>query len=410
LQAALRRCTDTADSDAASRSAASVPGTLRKVAFVVNHAAFFVSHRLPIALAARHAGYDVALLTGQAGSVAMESSAEGALAACGIRHTRVRFTPSGINPFKELFGLAQLAWQLRRQRPDLVHCASPKGLLYGGLAARLSGARGIVLAVSGMGYACTETGHVSVARRCIGVIYRALVRLAYGHRNKRIIVQNRDDLHAIVEAKLASEHEVQLIPGSGVDLPSYQAWPIEGRPAIVLLPARILIDKGVLEFVEAATLLQGLGWRFILAGTADYANPSSLSQQTIEAWQARGVLEWAGHVHDMAALYGTASIVCLPSYREGMPKALLEAAASGCAVVTTDVTGCREAIIPGVTGDLVPVRDGKALAATLRALMLDRARRERYGHAGRTLAQDRYGIDAVIDRTLELYKELSDHA
>ncbi len=382
------------------------------ITFVVNHVAFFVSHRLPIALEAQRRGYMVDLLTGQAGSKSMESGAEHALSSTGVAHGRLTFRSSGINPVIEFWGLLQLVWFLRRRRPDLVHCASPKGLLYGGLAARLAGAQGVVLAVSGMGYAFTAASRKSILRSFVGSLYMLLARLAYGHPNKRVIVQNLDDKRAVIESGLAKSHEVHLIPGSGVDLRKFVGAVIEEKHQIVLFPARMLVDKGLIEFVEAARLLKGCmhGWRFVLAGAADYQNPSSVPRQQIEDWQAEGLVDWLGHVKDMTPLFRTASIVCLPSYREGMPKSLLEAAAAGCAVITTDTTGCREAILPGETGDLVPVHDCKALADALLSLINDRKRRERYGYAGRRLATSRFDVNAVTNHTLEIYEELIKNA
>ncbi len=390
------------------RGTINVRSAERKLTFVVNHAAFFVSHRLPIAKAAQLRGYKVSLLTGQAGSKVMELSAERTLRSSGIQHERVAFKSSGINPVIELWGLLKLVWLLRKQCPDLVHTASPKGLLYGGLAARLSGVRCVVFAVSGMGYAFTETGSKNVLRLCVGAIYRSLVRCAYAHSKKRVIVQNIDDKRAVVEAGFAKSDEVHLIPGSGVDLRNFAGAIVENKLPIILLPARMLVDKGVNEFIEAARLLQGRvgAWQFMLAGAADYQNPSSVPRKNIEAWQAEGLVDWLGHVEDMAPLYAQASIVCLPSYREGMPKALLEAAASGCAVITSNTTGCRDAILPGETGDLVPVRNSQALADALFSLINDRERRERYGHAGRRLAIRLFDIDAVVNRTFEIYEEL----
>jgi glycosyltransferase involved in cell wall biosynthesis len=181
---------------------------------------------------------------------------------------------------------------------------------------------------------------------------------------------------------------------------------------LVILPARLLRDKGVEEFVEAARILkaQGCQWRFALVGVADYANPTSISKEQIKAWEDEDLIEWWGHREDMIDVYAQADIVCLPSYREGMPKCLLEAAASGCAVITSDVTGCKEAIIPGITGDLVPVRDAEILADVLGKLMADSDRRQRYGKAGRELAVQRFGIDAVVDATMAIYKRILAHA
>ena len=378
------------------------------ITFVVNHAAFFVSHRLPIALGARQAGFEVTLLTGQAGSASMEKPAVAALGNAKVPHKRVAFRSSGINPLIELWGLIQLVWHLARNRPDLVHCASPKGLLYGGLAARLCGVNALVLAVSGMGFAFTSAGQGSMLRAFAAKVYRILASVAFRHKNIHVIVQNKDDWATLIDNGLARAEQITLIPGSGVALANFLSAPIEGKQPIVLLPARMLLDKGVVEFVEAARALKAVApsWRFVLAGTADYQNPSSVSREQIEAWRAEGIVEWLGHVEDIAPLFAKASIVCLPSYREGMPKSLLEAAAAGCAVVTTDTTGCREAIIPGETGDLVPVRDSTALAAALRSQINNRDRRERYGHAGRKLAVSRFGVEAVIRQTLMIYREV----
>jgi glycosyltransferase involved in cell wall biosynthesis len=379
-----------------------------RILFVVNNAAFFCSHRLPIAMAAREAGHQVALVTGGAGSATMEADALRLLSEVGIPHTVVAFTSKGTNPLQELIGLIGIVNTMRRWDPDVVHCASPKGLLYGGLAARLSGRGGLVLAVSGMGTLFTPGG--TVARKLMRKAYTFAVRLAYGHPNRRVIVQNQDDRAALIDAGFANQAHVTLIPGSGVLLSRYLALGIEQREDIVLLPARVLRDKGVLEFIEAARVLRAEGclWRFVLAGAADYANPTAVSEAQIRAWESAGLVEWWGHCTDMPTVLGRVRIVCLPSYREGMPKALLEAAAAGCAVLTTDAVGCREAVLPGITGDLVPVADAPALTRALRRLIADPVRCVAYGTAGRQLARERFDLNAVVRQTLTIYHELSD--
>lgn len=378
-----------------------------KILYVVNNAAFFCSHRLPIALAARRAGHQVSLVTGRAGSPTLESGARNELTLHAIEHHELSFSSSGMHPWHELRGLFGLVQRMRSFRPDVVHCASPKGLLYGGMAARLAGVPGLVLAISGMGTLFTVGGGRvrKVARR----LYSALVRWAYGHPNCRVIVQNLDDEQAVLRARWAAEGRVTLIPGSGVSLGPYLALPIEGRQPLVVLPARLLKSKGVREFVAAASQLRqaGSGWRFALVGTADYVNPDAIDEPQIRAWERAGAIEWWGHQTDMTQVLGQARIVCLPSYREGMPKALLEAAAAGCAVVTTDATGCREAIEPGRTGDLVPVGDSVELAQVLQRLMDDPARCTTYGLAGRQRALERFDLTAVVRQTLEIYDELA---
>jgi glycosyltransferase involved in cell wall biosynthesis len=377
-----------------------------RVVYVVNNAAFFVSHRLSVAKAAARAGFDVELITGQPGSPTLESAALKDLAVAGVPHTIVAFGSAGTNPFTESLGLWQIARRLRQFRPHIVHCASPKGVLYGGLAARWSKVPGLVLAVSGMGYLFTgdSAGRAGLLRR----VYSRLVRHAYGHPNKRVIVQNRDDHRALRDAGLAGEDELVLIPGSGVRLEDYAALDEVGKSPIVVLPARMLKDKGVVEFAEAARRLRAAGspWRFVLVGTADYRNPTTVPQECIDGWVREGIVEWWGHRTDMVAVFAQAGIVCLPSYREGMPKALLEAAAAGCPVVTTDAIGCREAVIEGVTGDLVPVGDAEALATVLGRLIDDPERRLRYGRAGRVLAAERFSESAMLERTLSIYQEL----
>lgn len=378
----------------------------KRVAYVVNHAAFFVSHRLPLAMGARHAGFDVCLLTGQAGSQEMELTALTQLQAAGVVHQRAVFSSSGMNPLVELVGLLQLVWFILRYRPDVVHCASPKGVLYGGIAARLCRIPGLVLAISGMGYAYTSGSGFGGVRALVRRVYGALAGFAFHHPNVRVIVQNQDDFQSVVEKGLAQPECVTLIPGSGVDLTLYDGCSPASKVQMVLLPARMLKDKGVEEFVQAARQLKKLApdWRFILAGAAGYDNPSAIGVDQLQSWGAEGCIEWLGHVDDMTPLYQDAAIVCLPSYREGMPKALLEAAAAGCAVVTTDVTGCREAIETGVTGDLVPVRKSDELADALLSLIKDEKRRRAYGMRGQARAMAMFSIASVVNQTIEIYK------
>ena len=381
----------------------------KKIAYVINHAAFFVSHRLPLALGAVSSGYDVALVTGRAGSDSMEAAAERALSSHRIEHQRVAFTAAGMNPFVELRGLTGLLRSLRKLAPDVIHCASPKGNLYGAIVARVLRVPALVIAVSGMGFAFTADPGSGAFRRFASAIYRLLARFAYGHRNKRVIVQNTQDWEFILQSGLAVERELILIPGSGVDIVKLERSDVETKSKIVLFAARMVFDKGVLEFIEAARIVRELEpeWKFIMAGAADYENPSSVPADLLRKHSDAGTVDWRGLVDDMDSLYEETSIVCLPSYyREGMPKVLLEAAAAGCAVVTTDLPGCSEAIIPGRTGDLVQPRDARALANALLALIRDQPRRVAYGRAGRDMARQRFSIDAVVQRTVGLYGEL----
>jgi glycosyltransferase involved in cell wall biosynthesis len=378
------------------------------ILYVVNHAAFFVSHRLPIALAAREQGYAVDLLTGQAGSASMEVIATERLKEISLRHQRVSFRSAGINPFTEFIGFIGLIKKINEIQPTLIHCISPKGIIYGGLAARFCKTKNLVLAISGMGFAFTKGNSSNLLRRFVSKIYSSLFAFVLRHPNICVIVQNEDDKRDVIKLSALESTRIRLIPGSGVDLEKFIHSTIDLKAPIVLLPARMLWDKGVREFIEAAKQLKGLmpEWRFILAGAADYQNPTAVPYELLEELNAKQAIEWVGHVDDMTPYFSQASIVCLPSYREGMPKCLLEGAAAGCAIVTTDTIGCRDAIISGKSGLLVPVRDSEELKNALYLLMHDRGLRESFGHSGRDLAINKFGLDAVIKTTLSIYREL----
>jgi glycosyltransferase involved in cell wall biosynthesis len=382
-----------------------------KILYTVNHAAFFVSHRLSIALAARDQGYMVDLLTGQAGSASMEVIAIERLKGASLRHQRVSFKSASLNPITEFIGFIGLIKKINAIQPTLIHCISPKGIIYGGMAARFCKTKNLVLAISGMGFAFTQGNSSNQLRSFLSKIYSLLFAFVLRHPNICVIVQNEDDLRSVIKFSNLDPARIRLIPGSGVELEKFIHSEIGSKSPIILLPARMLWDKGVGEFIEAAKQLKRLmpEWRFILAGVADYQNPTSVPVKLLEQLNAKQVIEWVGHVDDMTPYFCDASIVCLASYREGMPKCLLEGAAAGCAIVTTDTIGCREAILPGKSGLLVPARDSEALKNALYLLMCDRELRESFGRAGRELAINKFGLDAVIKDTLSIYKDLLSH-
>ena len=207
--------------------------------------------------------------------------------------------------------------------------------------------------------------------------------------------------------KNISNHSI-LIQGSGVDLSVFKASPLPSGVPVVILPSRMLTEKGVYEFVEAAKIVNNSKKmaRFVLVGDIDQFNPSSVSQDELSAWENMGVVEGLGFCDDMHSVLSIATIITLPSYREGFPKAIIEAAACGRAVVTTDVPGCRDAIEDGVTGLLVPVRDAKALAKAIISLLDDRERCAEMGRAGRRRAEQLFDVNFVVEKHMEIYHEL----
>lgn len=372
----------------------------RRVLFLVNNPAFFLSHRLPIAQAARARDFDVHVAT-------MDGLSVPVIRERGFTHHVIPMSRSGRNPLQELQSLAAF-WRLFRSlRPDLVHAVTIKPVLYGGIAARLARVPAYVAAVSGLGFLFMRRGSGLDLQRLAAT---QLYRLALGHRNSRVIFQNLSDRQELREAGVVQPGQTVLIRGSGVDLSDYAPAPEpEGAP-VALMVARLLTDKGVREFVEAARMTAGhpSGLRWVLVGAPDPGNPASVTEAEFRQWESEGVVVCMGEREDVAQLYQNAHIAVLPSYREGLPRSLVEAAACGRAVVTTDVPGCRDAIEPGVSGLLVPPRDARALADAVVKLAEDAALRQAMGRAGRVLAEQAFDINKVVQAHLEVYEQLLD--
>jgi len=376
--------------------------TAPRLLFVVNNPAFFLSHRLPLAQAAQRAGYDVHVATMAGDSVPQ-------IEAHGLTHHVIPMTRSGKNPIQELRTVWALYRLFRRLRPDVVHLVTIKPVLYGGIAARMAGVPAMVSAISGLGFVFVAKGpKAALIRRVVSALYR----LALGHRNSRVVFQNGSDRDVLRDLDAVRDEQIVMIRGSGVNLSDYAAVAEPPPPVVVLMVARLLRDKGVIEFVDAARILlrQQANVRMLLAGGVDPGNPASVSQADVNEWQRHGVIEALGERRDIADLYAAAHIAVLPSYREGLPRSLIEAAACGRAVITTDVPGCRDAIEPNETGLLIPSHDAQALAAAISRLANDAALRQQMGAAGRALAEREFDINDVCRKHLEIYQAVRDHA
>jgi len=376
---------------------------MAKVLFVVNTPEFFISHRSIIAKAALLHGYEVHV--GSADGVAVSD-----IRALGCVHHSIGFARSGQNPLGELRTLVQLIKLFRDLKPDLVHLITIKPVIYGGLAARLANVGSVVAAVSGL-------GTVFLARTRWGRLRRSLVQMlyrqAFEHVRLAVIFQNPDDRDTLLDAGALRLDQVRMIRGSGVELDRYPVVPEpKGERTVVVMASRLLKDKGVEEFVEAARILKsrGIPVAMRLLGDRDPGNPTSMSQAILDSWRQEGVVELPGYSADIAAEYGKANIVCLPSYREGLPKALVEAAACGRAVVTTDVPGCRDAIEADKTGLLVPVKDAQALAVAIQKLVENADMRAGMGREGRKLAEQAFSAQTIVAQHLDIYRELLSYA
>jgi glycosyltransferase involved in cell wall biosynthesis len=369
-----------------------------RLLFVVNVDWFFLSHRLPIALEAQRRGYQVHIATALTDKLD-ELQRHGLV----VHPLALDRSSTGLgNAWRTLVQL----WQVfRAVRPDVVHLVTIKPVLLGGLVARLAGVPAVVAAVSGLGFVFVARGPMAVARRrLVGMLYR----VALGHPNLKVVFQNPDDRASLARVARLPDSKLDMIRGSGVDLIQYVHSPLPLGMPIVVLAARLLTDKGVREFVQAARSLkqQGLPARFCLVGSVDPGNPASLVDTELAKWAKEGVVELWGHRTDMPEVLSLAYLVVLPSYREGLPKVLLEAAACGRAVVTTDVPGCRDAIDAGVTGVLVPVRNAVALADAINSLINDPVRCQAMGNAGRALAESAFDVRQVVAAHLLIYQDL----
>jgi glycosyltransferase involved in cell wall biosynthesis len=308
-----------------------------------------------------------------------------------------------LNPLAELITILRIAQVYRRERPDLVHHFTVKCVLYGSIAARLARIKAVVNALAGLGHIFSDDGfQAKVLRRIVKSVCKLILRPS------EVIFQNPDDLRTFLKFGLVSEKTSHLIRGSGVDVKRFK--PRASNPAnserYVLLASRLLWAKGVSEYVEAARLVRQSHPEivFLLAGETDPGNPAAIPQGVIDEWQ--GDVEVLGHCEDMRVLIEKVDLVALPTYYgEGVPRILIEAAASGKPLVATDMPGCREIVQHGINGALVPVRDNKQLARAIRDILLDDQRRDEMGRRSRYLACSEFSEDQVISKTFEVYQK-----
>ena len=366
-----------------------------KVLLFANTDWYLYNFRLPLAEELRRKGHRV-ILVSPPGSFARRISD------AGFEWIGFDFSRAGANPFKELGTLVRLVRLYRTIQPDLVHHFTIKCVLYGSAAARLCGIPKVINAVTGLGHVFTTN---SIRNRVLAQLVRAFYRLAL--RKSHVVFQNPDDLTAFDAMGLVPKAQCHLIRGSGVNVERFR--PIEralaNEPVRIVMVARLLHEKGVVEFVEAAKLIASnqKNVEFILAGSTDLGNPSSIDDSKLREWEQLPFLSMHGHVEDVAQLLRSAHICVLPSYREGTPRSLLEAAASGLPLVATDVPGCREVVKHGSNGYLVPSKDTKSLAEAIQLLIVDGKLRTVFGKKSRELAVAEFSEHTVLERTIEVY-------
>lgn len=371
----------------------------RKILYVATEDWYFVSDTLPLAMAASARGYQVA--------VAARVNSHGAI----IRDAGLQLLPlqrmsrSTIGPLSQFGSFSELRALYAREKPDIVHHIALKPVILGSRAARSAEVFGVVNSVMGLGYVYTaQTAKARALRPLVGLMLKSIVRQS----NVRMIVQNNDDRNELAAIAAVPADRIQLIRGSGVDIERFSPSPLPLGIPLIVLPGRMLREKGVYEFVDAARELKrrGVAARFALVGAADPDNPSSVSTAQLQSWAREGAVEVWGFRQDIVDVIRQARVVCLPAFREGLPRILIEAAASGRPVVTTDVPGCREVVEHGRSGWLVPACDIARLTEALAQAIADPATCRRYGARGRELAMQHFSSGIIIGQTLDLYANL----
>ena len=368
---------------------------MAKVLLFANTDWYLYNFRLNLAKALRALGYEVVLIS-------PPGEFQQLLQKNGFSWIPFPLSRQGFNPFMELETLWRLIHLYRQVRPDIVHHFTIKPVIYGSLAARFLSIPGIINSITGLGHLFIDPGiHTRLLRNIAKWLYRISLRRTH------VIFENPADRDIFIKNKFLKAGQTHLILGTGVDTEKFYPSRREADVPVVLFASRFLTTKGLPEFVEAAQILKqkGVRGRFAIAGTTDPGNPASISQAQIDSWKQSGLTEWWGWQADMPAALAKADIFCLPSYREGVPNALIEACASGLPIVTTDVPGCRDVVTDGLNGFLVPPRDPQALAEALEKLLIDPDLRSRMGEMGRQFALENFSLNLAIQQTLSVYRQ-----
>lgn len=365
-----------------------------KLLFIVNVDWFFISHRLPIALAAIKNGFEVHI------ACAITNRSD-ELSSLGLIIHPLGLSRSGVGAVGEIKSLLQVYKLLVEIKPDILHTVTIKPVLYGNILARLTKVPVRVSSISGLGYVFVASGLKSkLFRSLIAVLYRIALNGA-----SAVIFQNKADRDVLSQMRAIKPYQEVFIRGSGVALDRYTVMPEPSGKPVVMLISRLLIDKGVGEFVAASKLLQSErnDIRMVLVGDIDPGNPNTITCEQLTSWVDQGIVEYWGYCNDVPEVISKSNLIVLPSYREGLPKCLIEAAACGRAVITTDVPGCRDAIEPGKTGLLVPPKTDRALAEAIARLVDDKLLRHNFARRSRFFAEEEFDIKDVIKVHLSLY-------
>lgn len=367
-----------------------------KLLFFVSEDWYFCSHRISLAIAAQKLGYDVTVIT-------RVRNHGNEIRKTGIKLISFEQNRLSINPFTLIYTILHLAYILYKEKPDMIHNVSIKQVILGACAAMLTKNKKIISAITGLGWISNEKHYKT---RFLNNIVKYILKIV---PLGKVIVQNKDDLQWVKDIGIKND-KIYLIKGSGVNTSKFKPnFNRLNKKVVVILAARMLWDKGIREFAQAAKFLikSGIKAEFILVGAPDYSNPAAIPEKQLHKWVKAGYVKWLNFQKDISILLSNCDIACLPSYREGLPKFLIEACASGLPIVTTNVPGCRDLVIDKKNGFLVSPGEFRHLAHALEKLIQDKDLRLHMGKINRKLALNDFTLENVNTKVLNLYKNFS---
>jgi glycosyltransferase involved in cell wall biosynthesis len=371
-----------------------------KIIFLVNVDSFFVSHRLPIAKQLLLDGYEVHIAT-------QFTRYKKTLLKMGFNTHDINFNKNSVNLLKAILPIFQIFFLIRKIKPTIIHLISLKPIIFGGFVTLISPINSMVISITGLGSMFLKKDIFYKIRENM---FNLFYRIIFLFPNLKVILQNRSDLNYLIKNAKLKKNKTEIIRGSGVDLKSLKFSEIPKRAPIIVMASRIIADKGIFEYIKSIQYLKKHNFegKFYLVGDIDHKNPSAIKKSTVNYWHKKKIIIYVKHQKKISTFLKKSTIIVLPSYREGFPKILMEAAACGRPVVTTNVPGCKDAIIKNVTGILVPPKNHILLARAIKNLCDNRKRLETIGKAARKHALKNFDINNVVSQHLYIYKTIQD--
>lgn len=374
-----------------------------KIAYVINHLSFFYSHIMPHALEAKKKGYDIKVFCGNSVSQSSDKFAKRQLVINKINFQNCNFDSVSLNPIKDIFALFRIFSELKKFKPDIVHITTPKAQIFGGIVSRFLEIRAIIVFISGMGYLFSND--LNFLEKIYKKIFFIIQSYIFKFKNLKIIVENKYDYKYFLNSFLLKKNQITIIKGSGVDLKKFKKI-ITNKNKVILLPARVVKEKGIIEFIKASRLLKKYQYKFVVAGSLDYAKSSGFKKDELNQFNFDGAVKFIGNQSNIYKILKRTLIVCLPSYREGLPKSLCEAAACGIPIVATRSVGCTEVVKAGFNGELCKIKDHYSLAAKIEKLILKPKLRLMYGKNSIIYAKKNFDIKLISKKIINIYNEL----